>query len=72
MDEPLTEQDFGDRIFMSESEWERAMDIKEKVQSAKRLLKQRIWERWYDEGLQTDFNEEIDACFQIPDGDDKK
>ena len=60
-DNPITEGDFW---------YERTIFMK--VQSAKRLLKQKIWERWQDEGLQADFDEEIDACFQISDGKEDK
>jgi len=45
----------------------------EKVQSAKRLLKSKISKMipdWSDVGKHV--NKQIDACFQIPDGDGKK
>lgn len=63
---PITDNDFGpeedDRIW------------KCRIQSAKRLLKQEIKERVHFE-FSSDRNMAlylVDACFQIPDGDEKK
>jgi hypothetical protein len=70
MNKPITEKDIvnlGDHD--DEITGGRWLSV-DKIIGAKRLLKQRIWERWQDEGLQTDFDEEIDACFQIDDGDE--
>jgi len=41
-DRPLTEQDFWRGKGVSEAEWRRMMDLLKKVQSAKRLLNQRL------------------------------
>jgi hypothetical protein len=59
VNKPLTEQDF---------EYPRLIAIKEKVQSAKRLLKEKMSGWNYTEQI----NRIIDACFQIKDGDDDK
>jgi uncharacterized protein with NRDE domain len=69
----LTKQDFEHAKFIPEYSYsgisEAAIDfIYEKVQSAKRLLKAELQDMLYP----NDADDIIDACFQIPDGDDKE
>jgi hypothetical protein len=75
MNAPLTEQDF-DALYTwilksRKEEWKiqnPGLCTLEKVQSAKRLLKSRLFDNciYTKEWIMT----QIDACFQISDGDD--
>ena len=68
MNAPLIEQDFieenGDYFMASHR-------IKEKVQEAKRLLKKLLTEQMESQEELFIALEYVDACFQVPDGDDK-
>ena len=73
MNAPLTEQDI---IRPPEGALrEYLKDIKlvsiEEVQSAKRLLKHKVYGLYIHGDLMRNLINMIDACFQIPDGDDK-